>query len=74
MTPKEKALDLLCMFEKVTCPNWEQGNNKYTKQCALIAIEEILQLPCLTDENWLTLPDEYKIGYWKEVIKEINLL
>lgn len=66
MTSKEKAKQLkINMFEIVS-------SSYYASQCALICVEEILKLPCLTDEGWLNVPQEYKIQYWNEVKKEIE--
>lgn len=66
MTPKEKAKEL---FDKFMTPI--DGLHKYpmcydtAKQCALIAVDEILNLPFET---------ESERKYWQEVKKEINLL
>jgi alpha-D-ribose 1-methylphosphonate 5-triphosphate synthase subunit PhnG len=78
MTPKEKAQEIYLKYYNSGC----MGGYGYVpgcyresaKQCALMAIDEIIQLDCLTDEGWLNVPQEYKIQYWKEVRKEIELL
>ena len=73
MTPKEKAKELIAKFENF---NYDDGYDYYTssisyieaKQCALIAVDEILAL----------LP-EIAFGanvyeYWQQVRKEIESL
>jgi hypothetical protein len=59
MTPKEKAEDLLIKF-----------SNPFTKSCALIAVDEILDLI-------ITIYDydrEELEPYWKQVKKELEKL
>jgi len=63
MTPKEKAKEL---FEKM----YFETTTKYdAKQCALIAINEIID--SLTIKNYSDV-DDYE--YWKEVKQEIENL
>lgn len=68
MTPKEKAIDLVDRFNEHTVqaithyPNGKMVENKdEAKQCALIAVDEILKL-------------RVNISYWQEVKKEIEKL
>ena len=67
MNPKEKAKDLVCNFYAIQSNDYNYGINwEMAKQCALIAVDEILKTlkpPCL---------NEY--SYWKEVKTEIKLL
>jgi hypothetical protein len=83
MTPKEKA-DKLCMrFLIQTTTDIPYGINKtIAKECALIAVDEILET---TKVKWSTqrkLPNgEYKLWkgvaykkYWQEVNQEIQNL
>jgi hypothetical protein len=61
MTPKEKAQELFDKYFEVT-------NNYYqAKQCALIAVDEILDTIkwCIGDSQ---------VEYWQEVKKEIEAL
>jgi hypothetical protein len=59
MTPKEKAQELFDKYFEVT-------NNYYqAKQCALIAVDEILSV---------IHPTPYNVYYWQEVKKEIEAL
>jgi len=68
MTPKLKALSLIesMSFSKSRQMNYANGEmvdipqNLYAKQCALLAVDEILN------------KDGYNNDYWKEVKKEIE--
>jgi len=80
MTPKEKAIELVDKFYQTT-PNeswinqpiglkkeykaWEQS-----KQCALIAVDEILNL----EPPELSYLEPFSKSYWQEVKNEINQL
>jgi hypothetical protein len=57
MTPKEKALELVEDMHDAP----EIGYNEHAKQCALIAVDEILKL-------------RVNIPYWQEVKQEIEAL
>jgi hypothetical protein len=83
MTSKEKAKELVDKFYQTT-PNeslinqpiglkeeykaWEQS-----KQCALIAVDEIIETEILIDEDIYVETPSY-LQYWKEVKTEIKLL
>jgi hypothetical protein len=61
MTPKEKSMQLIYAFEAFT----DRDNElEFAKQCALIAVDEILSV----------LFQHHKIDYWKEVKHEIEKL
>lgn len=75
MTPKEKAQELVNRMTRPT-PKNEDFNlyddyyndfNNYGKQCALIAVDEILEI---TTESY----DIDHINWWKEVKQEIEAL
>jgi len=87
MTPKDKAENLLNKYWK-SCydkHDFAKLNKEDAKQCALIAVNEILEA---TKTNWKTQrlmpnggPYNYKIWegvsykkYWKEVKQEIEAL
>ena len=83
MTPKEKAEELCVKYYKLfnNFPNYQyvienlntiQDEKLYTtKQCALIAVDEILnEFPQGFKGNF----EERRKQYWKEVKKEIELL
>ena len=68
MTPKEKAKDLVYKFYPSV--QWKLGQEDCldrAKQCALIAVDEILKIL----EH--SIPEKHTI-YWQEVQKEIQLL
>lgn len=70
MTPKEKAQELI---EKFTHLTWDLEDDKEdhirkSKDCALIAVDEIINL--LRGTKFLT-PD-LTISYWVKVKKEIE--
>jgi hypothetical protein len=68
MTPKEKAIDLVEDMHDAP----EMGYNEHAKQCALIAVDEILLIaPMMHMEGFgnLTIRE-----YYKKVKKEIEAL
>jgi hypothetical protein len=72
MTPKEKAKELLNKFSVHTKAfndnsGWIIDINS-TKQCALIAVDEILH------NDGFTQFDQYLTEYWQEVKQEIENL
>ena len=70
MTPKEKALDLMDSFIQRTRNKWELSMSyKRAKQCALIAVDEILNPKAFL----ISIPLQDK-KYWQEVKKEIEKL
>ena len=60
MTPTKKAKELIRNFYSVGATE--------CKQCALIAVDEILKVLCTPDKN------EYEYMYWQEVKQEIEKL
>jgi hypothetical protein len=65
MTPKEKAKELVDKFMPHSNGN---SNNNEAKQCALIAVDEIL------NNNKILFEDVLNDQYWQEVKQEIELL
>jgi hypothetical protein len=63
MKPKEKAIDLVEDMHDAP----EMGYNEHAKQCALIAVDEILKI-CV-DSLGLT-----ELDYWQDVKEEIEKL
>jgi hypothetical protein len=63
MTPKEKAKELV---EAMAFSCRECDYEAKAKQCALIAVDEILSV------IWINLDDE--VDYWAEVKQEIEKL
>jgi hypothetical protein len=71
MTPKEKSKELI---NKFTDPvRWRLGQENVTqraKECALIAVDEILSMGIMSDSgNWRMAK-----SYWEEVKQEIEKL
>jgi hypothetical protein len=73
MTPKEKAEELVNKFTQTN------GNSFFAKECALIAVDEIINSnpnnPLFSDkktENGYT--DMTPIDYWQQVKKEVEKL
>lgn len=64
MTPKEKAKELVDKFVQYT-PAEEEYEYPYAKQCALIAVDTIL--------NTIEVPSDIYI-YWEKVKQEIEKL
>ena len=62
MTPKEKALELVQKYFKA---NHQPYGFKDAKQCALIAVDEVMER---------TLWDKGEQRFWKEVKQEIENL
>jgi hypothetical protein len=63
MTPKEKALELACIMRSKFDYMVEYGDIKEAaKDCALIAVNEVID------------KDGYNNEYWQEVKQEINKL
>jgi hypothetical protein len=72
MTPREKAIELVDQFMEHTV-EWDKikevalDSEYHAKQCALIAVDEILQITWV--DKFLTVQD-----YWNEVKQEIEKL
>jgi hypothetical protein len=75
MTPKEKAIELVDQFMEHTV-EWDNvteyafDSEYHAKQCAVIAVNELIDFAKLTDatNGWDHL------NYWNEVKQEINKL
>jgi hypothetical protein len=71
MTPKEKAKELFLKYHNL----WINGNSILAKQCALIAVDEIIQ----NNKSFLRTNNELHndngldsdLEYWEEVKNEI---
>ena len=83
MTPKEKAIELVNKYyhkiEHTISNQYAKLTKSITKECALIAVDEILKLDNPNTYNYLTENKEHLIveladNYWQEVKKEIEAL
>ena len=75
MTPKEKAKELICKF-KYNTRAWNETNgwqdcSYNAKQCAIIAVDEILDS---IDWDYYEGSKQTENMYWKEVKQEIEKL
>jgi hypothetical protein len=72
--PQEKAIELIDKFRDYSDARFNDKNNLSTeysaKQCALIAVDEILEA---IDWHEFEYPNEH-FEYWHEVKDEINKL
>jgi hypothetical protein len=75
MTPKEKAKDLFDKYWIFYVKDTDAiGIHNLTKQCAIIAVDEILKSnPCSEDSdrggNFMWVEDTY---YWEQVKQELT--
>lgn len=72
MSAKDRALDLYFKYEKeirIYRQNGFEYNGRKAKNCALIAVDEILKA---VDSDWSFM--QKRIDYWNDVKKEINNL
>ena len=75
MTPKEKALELYWKYynriEHTLSEEYSEHENFLCKECALIAVDEILRLNVFDyyESDWSNT-----IEYWQEVKEEIEEL
>ena len=67
-TSKEKAQELYWKFSLYTDSEFNEFHHKYTKECALIVVDEII------NNDGFTQFDDCLTEYWKEVKLEIEKL
>lgn len=79
MTPKEKALQLFDKYFVLVnypTPNWKS----VTKQCALIAVDELIKSyiaiydDCICDNDDYSEAEGGMLNYWQKVKQEIEAL
>ena len=68
MTPKEKAEELVDKFIQTN------GNAFFAKECALIAVDEIIKLNVFDCNDEWSDEDGDTREYWKQVKQEIEKL
>jgi hypothetical protein len=78
MTPKEKAQHLVLKFTLHAYGVWDKHGSKeeryHSKQCALIAVNEIIEV--LDPEHWgleMNIAID-ELNYWRDVKQEIESL
>jgi hypothetical protein len=67
MTPKEKAKELFYRYYQIVADSGYPEEK--SKQCALIAVDEIINFMFLSENE-----NVFWINYWKEVKQEIKKL
>jgi len=67
MTPKEKAIELVGKLFDSIFPSYDA--NELAKQCALIAVDEILEIVASDDSVIIV-----ELQFWQEVKQEIEKL
>ena len=68
MTPKEKAKELYLRYtDALNIRDLQLTANPFAKQCALIVVDEILEIELLVESV-----DDFYLRYWIEVKKEIE--
>ena len=70
MTPKEKAIELIDKFWKWSLMDSKHSVAPYAKQCALIAVDEIMK-QCW---EYRDIDLQKSFDYWQEVKQEIEKL
>jgi hypothetical protein len=73
MTPKAKAVELFNDYYSYLKANlmYDEEAMQDAKQCALIAVDEILEI---INETMILVDIESDYDYWQEVKQEIELL
>jgi hypothetical protein len=67
-TPKEKAKELYSKYrDALNIRDLQTNANPFAKQCALIAVDEILRIRSVNKDDILS-------NYWEEVEQEIENL
>ena len=67
LTPKEKAKELFSKYQNIYLTEDSMGiDDELAKQCALIAIDEIISIKLL----WFQKDTEY-LDFWQEVKEEL---
>jgi hypothetical protein len=73
ITPKEKAEELVLTYLRIDNNTKEWFNKHIAKQCALIAVDEIINV-CLPSSEYGGVITDATIEYWQEVKQEIEKL
>jgi nitrogenase molybdenum-iron protein alpha/beta subunit len=70
MTPQQKAEELILKFMRLQEPNYNWFHSKLAKQCALIAVDNIIAAN--PHSNPLNTEVHSTMQYWMDVKTEIN--
>jgi hypothetical protein len=69
MAPPEKAVELVNKYLQIY-----DGRVSFAKQCALIAVDEIIKECCKSSEKKDAKYQDERINYWQQVKHEIENL
>jgi hypothetical protein len=72
MEAKDKAENLVLKFLRVENNTPEWFNTHIAKQCAIIAVQEIIAQ--IEPSVYMDVIDNFQMSYWQEVKQEINNL
>jgi hypothetical protein len=72
MTPKEKAEELVKKMYAAHSNSASDITLYFAKQCALIAVDEIINTDMLMNEDTYVMTPSY-LQYWEQVKQEIKL-
>jgi hypothetical protein len=75
MTPKEKAKEIYCKYaDALNIRDLQTNANPFVKQCALIAVDEILNNFGLISESYIFYTSSSTRSFYEEVKQEIEKL
>lgn len=79
MTPQEKAIELVSAYARIDgyVDSIDLSKCEFEKKCALIAVDEILELtkrPTYNPFDWNEITGVRYDKYWQEVKQEIEKL
>jgi hypothetical protein len=74
-TPKEKAKELYCKYrDSLNIRDLQTNANPFAKQCALIAVDEIIDILEINGFRLQEYHDKGTLEYWIHVIDELKNL
>ena len=71
MTPKDKAEELVLKYLRIDNNTKEWFNTHIAKQCAIIAVDEIIKVIKVLDDAYY---NDEQYGYWTDVKQELDNL
>lgn len=79
MTPKEKAKELVGKYVFYTVTDFSDENFEITKECALIAVNELISISdqhkiVFSEQTDNTLSEYTEKYYWQKVRDEIKVM
>lgn len=73
MTPNETAIALVEKYKSITLSSFlsDKHEHEAAKACSIIAVDEIMEENKTLATNYV---DDFRLLYWQEVKKQIELL